>query len=117
VPRVYAVTVRGRIEDGEVERLLRGVSSRGERLTAGEVAVRKASSRESHLMVTLREGRNREVRRIFEAIGREVTRLKRVRLGGLELGGLAPGKWRAVTRAEIRRAFPTIDVGSAFRAD
>jgi len=106
VPRVYAVTVRGRVEDADVERLLSGVSSRGERLTAGEVAVRKASSRESHLMVTLREGRNREVRRLFEAIGHEVMRLKRVRLGTLELGDLGPGKWREVTRAELRRAFP-----------
>jgi 23S rRNA pseudouridine2605 synthase len=105
VPRVYAVTVRGRIEDAHAERLTRGIRSRGELLTAGDVAVRKASSRESHLMVTLREGRNREIRRLFEAIGHEVTRLKRVRFGALELDDLAPGKWREVTRAELRRAF------------
>jgi len=106
VPRVYVITVRGRIQAGEIDRLLKGVSSRGELLTARDVAVRKASSRESHLLVTLHEGRNREVRRMFEAIGHDVTRLKRVRLGGLELGDLAPGRWREVTRAEIRRAFP-----------
>jgi 23S rRNA pseudouridine2605 synthase len=105
-PRVYVVSVRGHVGDAAVDRLVKGVSSRGETLAATEVSVRKASARESHLLVTLREGRNREVRRLFEAIGHEVTRLKRVRLGGLELGDLAPGKWREITRAEIRRAFP-----------
>jgi 23S rRNA pseudouridine2605 synthase len=105
-PRVYAVTARGRVADAEIDRLLTGVSSRGETLAAAAVIRQKASSRESHLVVTLREGRNREVRRLFEAVGHEVTRLKRVRLGGLELGDLAPGTWREITRAEIRRAFP-----------
>ena len=42
---------------------------------------------------------------MFEAIGHEVTRLKRIRLGGLELGSLEPGEWRDLTRAEIRAAF------------
>jgi 23S rRNA pseudouridine2605 synthase len=112
VSRVYAVTVRGRIGDVEVDRLEQGISSRGEVLTPGEVIVRKASSRESHLLVTLREGRNREVRRLFEAIGHEVTRLKRVRLGELELGELAPGEWRELSRAEIRRAFPVANAKS-----
>ena len=105
VARVYAVTVRGRVGEADVDRLRVGISSRGEELMASGVILRKASSRESHLIVTLREGRNREVRRLFEAIGHEVTRLKRVRLGGLELGDLAPGEWRDVTRAELRRAF------------
>jgi 23S rRNA pseudouridine2605 synthase len=106
--RVYVVTVRGRVMDAKVEQLRTGVSSRGETLAAAEAILQKVSSRESRLMVTLREGRNREVRRLLEAIGHEVTRLKRVRLGGLELGDLAPGKWREITRAEIRRAFPAI---------
>lgn len=112
IPRVYAVTVRGRVADTDAERLVHGVSSRGEVLRAGEVIVGKASSRESHLVVTLREGRNREVRRLFEAIGHEVTRLKRIRLGGLELGDLVPGQWREVSRPEIRRAFPRYQPGS-----
>jgi 23S rRNA pseudouridine2605 synthase len=86
--------------------LIAGVTSRGERLAAAGVAVRKASSRESHLIVELREGRNREVRRLFEAIGHEVTRLKRVQLGGLTLGELQPGEWRELSRADLRRAFP-----------
>ena len=74
----------------------------------GHITLRKASNRESHLIVELREGKNREVRRMFDAIGHEVTSLKRVRFGGLELGTLAPGKFREVLHTEIAEAFPAV---------
>ncbi|OLB61409.1 MAG: hypothetical protein AUI11_09855 [Acidobacteria bacterium 13_2_20CM_2_66_4] len=95
VPRVYVVTARGEVTADEAQRL-----------RAARAEVRKASTRESHLIVELRSGRNREVRRMFASIGHEVTRLKRVQFGGLEIGGLEPGAWREVTRGEVRRAFP-----------
>jgi 23S rRNA pseudouridine2605 synthase len=75
-------------------------------LGADEVILRKASGRESHLTVRLSEGKNREIRRLFEAIGHEVTRLKRVAFGGLELGELAPGEFRELSAPELRVAFP-----------
>jgi 23S rRNA pseudouridine2605 synthase len=94
VVRVYIVTVRGRVEAAGLARLPPGVT------------VRKASGRETHLTVELYEGRNRQVRRMFDAIGHQVTRLKRVKLGGLELGDLPPGGHRELLRAEIAAAFP-----------
>jgi 23S rRNA pseudouridine2605 synthase len=94
IPRVYAVTVRGRVTDDEAGAL-----------DAASVIVRKASARETHLVVELRRGRNREVRKLFESIGREVIALKRVRFGGLELGKLTPGAWRTLTRTEVEAAF------------
>ena len=94
VPRVYLVTVRGELTDADVAAL------------PAPVALRKASGRESHLTVELRTGKNREVRRLFANLGHEVTRLKRVRFGGLELGSLEPGRWRDVSRVELRAAFP-----------
>jgi pseudouridine synthase len=106
VPRVYLVTVRGRVTQTDADRLQQGVDSRGERLRAARVTVRKASGRESHLTVDLREGRNREVRRLLESIGHEVTRLKRVALGGLELSRLDPGAWRELSRDDVFAAFP-----------
>jgi 23S rRNA pseudouridine2605 synthase len=106
VPKVYLTTVRGRVREEDVARLMSGVDSRGERLAASELVLRKASSRESHLVVTLAEGRNREVRRLFAAIGYEVTRLRRVQIGGLAIGDLAPRAWRVVEPGELRRAFP-----------
>ena len=94
VPRLYVVTVRGRVETGDVERL------------PGTVTVRKASGRETHLLVELREGKNRQVRRMFSDIGREVTSLKRVRVGRLDLGSLMPGEHREILRRDIAKAFP-----------
>jgi 23S rRNA pseudouridine2605 synthase len=95
VPRIYVVTVRGRVDAGDVADL-----------TGALTTLRKTSSRESHLLVELREGRNRQVRRMFAAIGHEVTKLKRVRLGGLDLGDLEPGQHRDILRAELSAAFP-----------
>ena len=106
VPRVYLVTAHGRVHDDDAAHLRSGVMSRGERLSASDVVVRKASSKESHLVVTLTEGRNREVRRLFLAIGHEVTRLRRVQIGGLELGDLPPRAWRVVEPEELRKVFP-----------
>jgi 23S rRNA pseudouridine2605 synthase len=104
VPRVYIVTVRGRVEEAALARLVAGIAG----LRAHAATLRKSSSRESHLTVELREGKNREVRRLFEAIGHEVTRLKRVALGGLELGTLEPGQWRELSRDEVHAAFPAV---------
>ena len=106
VPKVYLATVRGRVTDDEAAQLVTGVESRMDRLAASEVLVRKASARESHLVITLTEGRNREVRRLCQAIGHEVTRLRRVQVGAVEIGTLAPGQWRIVTPPELRAAFP-----------
>jgi 23S rRNA pseudouridine2605 synthase len=94
VPRVYVVTVRGRVEDAALAGL------------TGRITVRRRSGRESHLVVELREGKNRQVRRMFDAVGHEVTSLKRVQFGGLDLGALAPGAFREILHAEIAKAFP-----------
>jgi pseudouridine synthase len=64
-------------------------------------------------VIELTEGKNREIRRMLAAAGHEVTRLKRVSLGGLDLGDLAPGQWRIVTMEELRAAFP----GAAIRKE
>ena len=95
IPRVYVVTVRGEVTPDDLPEL-----------AASRVTLQKASSRESHLIVELREGKNRQVRRMFEGINHEVTRLKRISLGGLELSALEPGQSREVSAAEIRAAFP-----------
>jgi 23S rRNA pseudouridine2605 synthase len=106
VPRTYLVTVRGKVTEESLERLRRGLADAGEKLQPEEVILRKASGRESHLTVRLTEGKNREIRRMFSALSHEVTRLKRVAYGALELGKLEPGKFREISRDELERAFP-----------
>ena len=106
VPRIYLVTVRGRVTDAEARELEQGIRVRNESLSASRVTVRKTSNRESHLVVELREGRNREVRRLMEAIGHEITRLSRVQFGGVDLNQLRPGAFRVLDDDELRYAFP-----------
>ena len=106
VPRVYLVTVRGRMSDEDAHRMERGLVSDGEILHAQRATVRKASNRESHLVLELVEGRNREIRRMINALGHDVTRLRRVQFGGITLDDLAPCSWRVVDDDEIERAFP-----------
>lgn len=110
VVRRYVATVRGELTDADVIRMMAGIDD----LRAQQVRVRKRSGRETHLIIELGEGKNREIRRLCEAVGHEVTALKRVAFGGLEIGDLAPGAWREVTRAEVRRAFgPGAELGRA----
>ena len=97
IPRRYVVTVRGSVSDASVEKLKAGI----EGLAANEIVIRKRSNRETHLIVELAEGKNREIRRLFAAVGHEVTKLLRVSFGPIELGTLPPGKWREVGRDEI----------------
>lgn len=111
VPRVYVVTVRGRATAQTIETLMAGVRSRSDLLKAERAAIDKASGRESRLVIELREGKNREIRRLCEAAGHEVTRLTRIQLGGLTLGRLSTGTWRDLARAELRAAFPGAPVG------
>lgn len=108
IVRRYAVTVRGRVTDDQAARMVEGIAD----LRARSVSIRKRSTRESHLIVELVEGRNREIRRMLETLGHEVSKLMRVAFGSLELGTLQPGEWRDVTRGEIQQAFP----GAARRA-
>ena len=101
VDRVYDVEVSGLVSSEEVSRLLSGVKLEDGLAKAEHVEVRSTPrSRRTKLRVTLREGRNREVRRMFEALGHRVARLTRVRYGPIELVKLAPGEWRKLTRDE-----------------
>ena len=93
--RRYVVTIRGELHP----------DAQGRLHSAATLRILKRSKRETHLIVELTEGKNRGIRRMFEAIGHEVTRLKRIAFGGLELGNLQPGQWREVSQEECRTAF------------
>lgn len=100
--RRYVVTVRGEVSDAARAQLEAGIDD----LRAARAEIRKRSRRETHLLVELTEGRNREIRRLFAAIGHEVTKLTRIAFGPIELGSLAPGTWRDVTKQELGGALP-----------
>ena len=104
IVRRYVVTVRGELTDEDCAAMVRGRDG----LKAASARVIKRSRRETHLIVELTEGKNREIRRLVEtSSGRsasgakaDVTRLLRIAYGPIELGSLQPGKWREITSAE-----------------
>jgi 23S rRNA pseudouridine2605 synthase len=97
IVRRYVVTVRGCVDGAAVDRMMTGIDG----LSAKTVVIRKRSGRETHLIVELVEGKNREIRRMFDALGHAVTRLMRIAFGPIELGTLQPGRWREVRRDEL----------------
>ena len=105
VPRVYEATVRGVPSEARLRRLAAGVPVDGQR--AAPAGVRLLANRfarrtdESRVRIVLREGRNRQVRRMLEAIGHPVRRLRRVEMGPLRLGRLRPGAVRELLVSEV----------------
>jgi 23S rRNA pseudouridine2605 synthase len=104
VPRRYLVTVRGEITEETRLDSLTGLTDEGDLLHCESVTIQKRSGRESHLDVTLTEGKNREIRRLFKALGHEVIRLRRIQYGPFLLGDLPPGDWREIPIGEARAA-------------
>ncbi|MGE4344589.1 MAG: pseudouridine synthase [Geoalkalibacter sp.] len=103
VEKVYLVKVRGLLDEKARRRLQEGVLlDDGPTQPCSLDKIRKTGSN-SWFELTLREGRNRQVRRMCAAVGYPVVRLKRIRIGFLELGNLAPGAYRHLSRAEVAR--------------
>lgn len=105
IPRTYHVSVRGEVSLKTLEQLHQGVVDKEEKLKAEKVVILKASQRETHLLVTLTEGKNREIRRLFKYFRHEVTSLKRISFGNFELD-VEVGKYRKVEFDELAKKIP-----------
>jgi 23S rRNA pseudouridine2605 synthase len=103
VPRTYLVKVKGTLGERELGRIAKGVRLADGQSPAMKVVPVKRLEKNSWVKVTLHEGRNRVIKRTFEAIGHPVLRLKRIGFASLTLDGLVPGHSRALTTEEITR--------------
>ena len=104
VEKTYYAVLDGPVDDAGLRRLARGVQlDDGMTAPARVEHVRQTQRGDTSLVITIREGRNRQIRRMAEAVGHRTLRLKRERLGPLTLDGLAPGQWRYLTAAELER--------------
>jgi pseudouridine synthase len=101
VSKKYLATVDGRVEPAMMGKFVQGVFHEGEKLKARRAHLVSATKSVSVAELELTEGKNREVRRLFESQGAKVKRLQRVQIGKIKIGELKPGKWRALTEAEI----------------
>jgi 23S rRNA pseudouridine2605 synthase len=102
VRKKYLATVEGRVEPGVLTLFTRGVWHQGEELKAEKARLVSASRSQSVVELELAEGKNREVRRLFESQGLSVKRLVRTQIGKIKLGELRSGKWRTLTEPEIK---------------
>jgi pseudouridine synthase len=106
VPKTYLVKASMRLTDEQLQQLRDGVE-----LTDGPTRRARArrvrdSEKYTHLEITLTEGRNRQVRRMIEALGATVLKLVRVKIGSISIGVLQIGKWRLLTEREVRTLRP-----------
>jgi len=108
VPKTYAVRVDGEVSADSVARLQKGVSLDGKRAAPDRVVLLEAGPQRSRLRLELHEGRKREVRRMFEAVGHRVSRLRRVAFAGLTIKNLPVGEWRTLTSREVASLKKTV---------
>lgn len=101
VEKIYQVWVQGFTQEG-LGRLRQPVTLDGYTIRAPKVRLQQAQGENAQLLVTIHEGRNRQIRRMCDMAGMRVSRLRRIQEGSLTLGDLPLGKWRHLTSEEIQ---------------
>jgi pseudouridine synthase len=105
VERTYEARVAGMPDEAALEQLRRGISLDGRRTLPAAVSLlnKRRGAGDGVLAITIREGRNRQVRRMLDAVGHPVRRLTRVGIGPLSDRGLKPGTWRELRQEEVEK--------------
>ena len=101
--KVYEALVSGIVLHGAVDKLERGVYIDGKKTAPAKAEVTEHRKNTSVIRIAIHEGRNRQVRKMCESVGHKVLALRRVSIGGIELGNLPLGKWRHLNDNEIKR--------------
>lgn len=102
ISKTYRVTVRPDITDEQLVALSEGIELDGRKTLPATVIVKDKEPGRVVLLITIKEGRNRQIRRMCEAVNLEVARLRRISVGPLKLGMLKPGTYRELTAEELR---------------
>ncbi len=102
ISKTYRVTVRPHINDDQLVALSEGVVIDGKKTLPASVVVKDKEAGRVVILITIKEGRNRQIRKMCEAVGLEVARLRRISIGPLKLGMLKPGSYRELTADELR---------------
>ncbi|MGN1417279.1 MAG: pseudouridine synthase [Oscillospiraceae bacterium] len=102
VTKTYRVTVRPAVTEEQLIALSSGVVIDGRKTLPANVEVLSKEEGRVVLLIVIREGRNRQIRKMCEAVGLEVARLRRIAIGPVKLGMLKPGTWRELTSEEVR---------------
>jgi len=115
VAKVYEARVEGDPSDADLDKVRRGLFLEGRKTAPARVQVVRRSHRHATLKVEIHEGRKREIRKLFEAVGYPVADLTRIEFAGLTLEGLRRGQWRFLHTAEVRRLKKLVGLESGDR--
>jgi 23S rRNA pseudouridine2605 synthase len=109
--KVYEVVARGVLSADSRRRLEEGIELDGRVTAAARITVHSTSRHTTRATIVIHEGRKRQVRRMFEAVGHPVRGLRRVSIGPIGLGDLRPGKWRRLSEDEIHALRAAVGLG------
>lgn len=102
IPKTYYVIINSNISQKDLNRLEKGVVIDGHKLSGSKISVLSENSDKTELNVVIHEGRNREIRKMFEVVGKNVIFLKRTKIANLTLGKLQRGTYRQLTQTEVK---------------
>jgi len=105
VPKTYLVKASERLTDEQLDQLRHGIELSDGPTRPAEIMRVRDSARYTFLQITITEGRNRQVRRMVEALGAKVLKLVRTGIGPIEIGGLEIGKWRKLSKGEVKALY------------
>lgn len=108
IKKNYLVKIQGHPEKAQISRLERGIPIDGKKTAPAKISPISSSPKRSLFKVELHEGRKREIRRMFEAIGYHVLLLRRIKFAGLTLDGLNSGDWRYLTDIEVQNLYKKV---------
>ncbi|MEW6068237.1 MAG: pseudouridine synthase [Nitrospirota bacterium] len=103
IPKTYLIKVKGIPEEEEIKKLRMGIKLEDRMTAAAMVKLIRKTENNSWLEIIIHEGRKRQVRRMFEKIGHPVLKLKRIKIGSINLGSLETGSYRYITGEEIHK--------------
>ena len=101
--KTYEVLVKGLVSRGKIKKLERGIEIDGRSTWPAKISKAVKQGPASRLVITIHEGRKRQVRKMFEAVGHPVVNLKRIAYGQLRLGSLPSGSYRYLSREELKK--------------
>ncbi|MFQ5722689.1 MAG: pseudouridine synthase [Candidatus Aminicenantales bacterium] len=101
IKKVYLIRIKGELRPSQISRLEKGIILNGKKTAPARIRIINSTLRGLQLRIEIYEGRKREIRRMFEAIGCSVVYLQRIKFGPLALGNLKKGQWRYLTPREI----------------
>jgi len=117
VAKTYVARIAGKLSKSEQMQLCNGVEIEGKMTAPASVKVLEATDEESRIEITIKEGRNRQIKKMFEVVGKEVKFLKRTAIGDLRLGGISRGEWKFLTDKEVEILKKPLRKKNAIRDD